>query len=276
MSDINTVTSSSSVSPIACPPQPDLVGHAPGEEAAEGLTLLLALDDGLLQHPEALERAGRTRARVAGEREEEVVDGRRDRRGRRVLRGGDGLDRLPLGDVAEQLFLGDGQAAVAADGADHGVDDLGVEHRTAGRDLAHGTSELIALGDTVLQEVPVPGRPLAQQRHGVVGVVVLRQHDHAGAGMALADLLGGVDALALERRGHANVGDEHLRRGLGGAGDQLVVVGGDTHDLEVGLDAEHRPHALADDDVVVGQEDRDPVAPHPVIRPRHAPPWQGG
>ena len=78
-------------------------------------------------------------------------------------------------------------------------------------------------------------------------------------GVALAQLLGGVDALALEGGRHADVGDEHLGRGGGGAGDQLVVVARGPDDLEVGLDREQRAHALADDDVVVGEEDGDPV-----------------
>ena len=42
-------------------------------------------------------------------------------------------------------------------------------------------------------------------------------------------------------------------------GDQLVVVAGGPDDLEVGLHREQRPHALADDDVVVGEEHRDPI-----------------
>ena len=139
------------------------------------------------------------------------------------------------------------------------LDDRRVEHRSAGRDLAHRAGELVALGDAILQEVRVPGRAVGEERDRVLGVVVLREHDDAGAGVALAQLLGGVDALPLEGGRHADVGHEHLGRGGGGARDQLVVVAGGPDDLEVGLDREQRPHALADDDVVVGEEDGDPV-----------------
>ena len=76
-------------------------------------------------------------------------------------------------------------------------------------------------------------------------------------GMALAELLRRVDPFPLERRRHADVGHEHLGRGGVGPGDQLVVVAGGPDDLEVGLDREQRPHALAHDHVVVGEEDRD-------------------
>ena len=146
---------------------------------------------------------------------------------------------------------------------DQGADDRGVEHRAAGGHLADGPGELVALGDPVLQQVGVPGRALGQERDGVVGVVVLREDDDAGAGVALADLLAAVDALVLEVRRHADVGDDHLRGGRVGARDQPVVVLGDANDLQVGLALEHRPHALADDDAVVGEEHRDRgTSPH--------------
>ena len=48
-----------------------------------------------------------------------------------------------------------------------------------------------------------------------------------------------------------------LRCGGLGPGDEPVVILGDADDLEVVLAREHRPHALADEDAVVGQEDRD-------------------
>ena len=54
-------------------------------------------------------------------------------------------------------------------------------------------------------------------------------------GMLLAQLLGRFDPLALERRRHADVGDEHLGCGCARARDQLVVVRGDADDLEIRL-----------------------------------------
>ena len=84
---------------------------------------------------------------------------------------------------------------------------------------------------------------------------------------------------ALEGGRHADVGDEHLRRGGRGPGDQLVVVARGPDDLEVGLDREQRAHALAHDHVVVGEEDRDatglrrlePIRLHSVTRAARPP-----
>ena len=76
-------------------------------------------------------------------------------------------------------------------------------------------------------------------------------------GMDLADLLDGVDALALEVRWHADVGHDDVGVQLGGTGDERVVVLGDADHLDVGIPGQHRPHALTDDGAVVGQEHRD-------------------
>ena len=88
------------------------------------------------------------------------------------------------------------------------LDDLRVDHRPAGRDLAHGAGELVALGDAVLEQVGVAGGAVGEERDRVLGVVELREHDDPGAGVALADLLRRVDALLLEVRRHADVGDQ--------------------------------------------------------------------
>ena len=123
----------------------------------------------------------------------------------------DGLDRPALGDLVQELLVGLGEPGVVGDRLHQRLDDLRVEHRAAGRHLAHRAGELVALADPVLEQVGVAGGAVTEQRDGVVGVVVLRQHDHAGAGVALAQRLGRVDALALEARRHADVGDQHLR-----------------------------------------------------------------
>ena len=80
--------------------------------------------------------------------------------------------------------------------------------------------------------------------------------------MALAELLGGVDPLALEARGHADVGDDDLGRGLLGAGHEAVVVARHAHDLEIGLEGEQGPHPFTHDQVVVGKEHRDVPVDH--------------
>ena len=75
--------------------------------------------------------------------------------------------------------------------------------------------------------------------------------------MALAHLLGGVDALAVKRRRHADVGDQDLRLGGGGAADHLVVVGGHPDHPQIGVPLDERAHSLAHDQVVVREEDVD-------------------
>ena len=128
-----------------------------------------------------------------------MLDRLRDRGGCGVLRGRDRLDRAAFGDLLQQPLLVGGEPADSGHGVHERLDDLGIEHRTAGRDLAHGARELVALGDAVLQQVGVPGGAVGEERDRVFGIVVLRQDDHTGSGMALAQLLGRVDALALER-----------------------------------------------------------------------------
>ena len=51
MSDISTLTITSSVSPTLRPCSRSMVGDAAGEQPAQGLTLLLPVDDRLVQHP---------------------------------------------------------------------------------------------------------------------------------------------------------------------------------------------------------------------------------
>ena len=145
-----------------------------------------------------------------------------------------------------------------------GVDDHRVEQGAAGGDGADGVGELVALGEAVLQQVGVAGRAVGEERDGVLGVVVLAQDHDAGAGLALSDLLGRVDALALEGRRHADVADDHLGLVLGGRGQQLGMVGGLADDLDVGLAAQERVDARAHEEVVVGQHHRDHAVGHGV------------
>ena len=172
-------------------------------------------------------------------------------------RGGDGLDRLALGDEREQRLLGLVELAAGGDGTHEGFDDGGVERGAAGRHRPDGVDELVALGNVVLQEVAVAGRPLGQQRHRVLGVVVLRQDHDPGARVALAHLLGRVDAFAVERRRHADVGHEHVGLGRARPGDSPVEVCGDADHGEVRVPLDEGAHALAHDEVVVGQKDTD-------------------
>src|ERR1700683_4319365 len=129
----------------------------------------------------------------------------------------------------------------------------------AGGDGPDGVHQLVTLGDVVLQEVAVASRTLGQEGHGVLGIVVLRQNDDPGPRVPLADLLGGVDPFPIEGGGHPDVRDQDLGRQSGGALHHLVVVGRHADDLEVLVPLDQRTYALPDDQIVVGQEHRDPA-----------------
>jgi hypothetical protein len=247
-----------------------LLGQTGGQQPAQRFSLLLAVDNGLVQAPQAFQRPGLAGARVAGECEEQLVDHLRDRGRSGVKRCGDGLDRAALRNLLQEVLFVGGQAADTRHRVHERLDDLRIEHRAAGCDLAYRSGELVALGDAVLEQVRVAGGAVGEQRDRVLGIVVLREHDHAGAGMALAELLRGVDALPLEGRRHPDVGHEHLRRGRFGARDQLVVVAGRADDLEVGFHREQRADALAHDHVVVGEEDRDSTSFEARTHPLHS------
>ena len=208
--------------------------------------------------------------------EEEILDRVADRGGGGAARRGDGLDRTAFRDFLQEFLVGRGEPGLVGDGLDERLDDLRVEDRTARRDFAHRARELVAFRDAVLQQVRVTSGPVREERDRVVRVVELRQHDDAGAGVALPDELRRVDPFLLEARRHADVGDEHLRgRGLGAAHETVVVVRGADH-FEVVLEAEQRADALSHDDVVVSEEHRDPPVGHMAHSAPSSPVRQGG
>ena len=243
--------------PIEVPRLRSAGREAGGQQARERLALLLAGQDRSVQPLQALQGARLARRHAFGDVQEQALDVGFHRRRRRVEGGGDRLDRLSLGDHLQQRALGVGELARATDRVDEGGDDRRIEHRAAGRHLADGAGELIALGDVVLQQVGVARGAFREQGDGVVGIVVLAEDHDARARMALADPLAGVDALALEARRHADVAHHHVGSEALGTLDQAVVVVGDTHHLEVALACQHRSHALADEDAVVGEEHGD-------------------
>ena len=213
MSLISTVTVTRSVSPIGARLLPQLLGQAAGQQPGQRLALLLPVDDRLVQQPEPLERALRGRpTRLPPASGTPPRPRRRPPRAAAFRGRGDRLDRLALGDHAEQFLLGREQAARRDDRLQQRLDDRRVERGAAGGHAADRVGQLAALGHAVLEQVAVARRALGQQRDRVLGVVELRQHHDAGARVPLAHLLGRVDALAAERRRHPDVGDQHLRR----------------------------------------------------------------
>ena len=210
-----------------------------------------------MQLAEPPQRAVASRGHTLGQLDEYRVDLRGDRLGRNPARRRDRLDRLALGDHAEQRFLGGQQAAVGNDRGDQRLDDRRVEGRAAGRHDADRVDQLAALGDAVLQQVAVARRTLGQQRDRVLGVLVLGEHHDPGPGVALAHLTGGVDALAREGRRHPDVRDEHLRPGGLGPAHQLIEVGGHADHVQVLTGVDEGADTFAHDQVVVREENTD-------------------
>src|SRR5260370_2367378 len=67
-----------------------------------------------------------------------------------------------------------------------------------------------------------------------------------------------MDPLALERRRHTDVGDDHVGRELLRARDQLVIIAGRADNIDVSRHAQERAQPLAHDQAVVGQQHADP------------------
>ena len=152
------MTSSSSVSPMLPPSRRTFSARPVGSSRLSVSPCSSRSTIAWCRLRSRLQRAGLAGARVLRQREEQLVDLLRDRGGRGVLRGGDRLDRAALRDLLEQLLLVGGEPADAGDRVHERLDDLRVEHRAAGRDLAHRAGELVALGDAVLEEVGVARR----------------------------------------------------------------------------------------------------------------------
>jgi hypothetical protein len=88
----------------------------------------------------------------------------------------------------------------------------------------------------------------------------LGEDDDPRAGVALARHQSAVDSLALERRRHPDVGDDHVRRELLCARDQLGVISGDADHVHIVSRTQQRAQPLAHDEAVVGEQNAD--SPH--------------
>ena len=242
-----------------------LFGDPGWQQPAEALALLLAVDDRLVQQLEAAQGAGRPAAGRLGQLEEQPLQRRIDIGRRRPADDGNRLDGLAFRQHLEELFLIRSEIGPQAGGSHQRLDDPGIEHRAAGRHLADGSKQLIAVRHPVLQQVGVAGRAFTQQGDGVIRLVVLGEHDDTGARVALSNLLRRFDPLPLEGRRHPDIGDDHLRRRPLRAGHEFVVVAGDANHLHVGRGADQGPNALPHDQVVVGQEYGNLLGGHPPI-----------
>ena len=100
---------------------------------------------------------------------------------------------------------------VAALPADELRDDRRVERGAALADAPHRRDELVDVGDAVLEQVADALGALGEELERVGGLEVLREHEHAGLRVLLADLRRRPQALVGLRRRHADVDDRDVR-----------------------------------------------------------------
>ncbi len=137
------------------------------------------------------------------------------------------------------------------------VDDLGVDHRPAAGDLPDGGQQLVDVGNALFEQVAPPTGTMLEEGQRVLRVGVLAQEQDAGVGVALPHMRGGPHTLVGVGRGHPDVGQHDVgpltvdgreqRREVFAYGDQL--------ELRLGLDK--APDALADQVVVLRQDQPD-------------------
>ena len=139
------------------------------------------------EHPPVVLRGGRE-VELGEDRGDVLLDralGDHERRGDRGV-------GAALGHQPEHLALARGQRlerVLAAAAAEQQRDDLGVERRAAAGDAADGVGEGVDVGDAVLEQVAGALRRLRQQLERVGLLDVLREHEHADAGVLGADLV---------------------------------------------------------------------------------------
>ena len=125
---------------------------------------------------------------------------------------GDRLVRATLGDQLHHLALARrqlGERVVRGTPADELADDLRVERRAALGDALDGGGELVDVGDAILEQV-ADALAAREELGRVAGLDVLREHEHAGVGVALADLARRAQALVGVRRRHLDVDDRDV------------------------------------------------------------------
>ena len=137
-----------------------LFGDSGGQQPAEALALLLAVDDRLVQQLEAAQGAGRSTAGRLGQLEEQPLQRLVDVGRRRPAGDGNRLDGLAFRQPLEEFFLIRREIGTQAGGSHQRLDDPGIEHRAAGRHLADCTKQLVAVGDPVLQQIGIAGGSL--------------------------------------------------------------------------------------------------------------------
>ena len=155
---------------------------------------------------------------------------------------------LPVGEAGKRPVAG----ALARHQRLH---DLRVEHRATAAHLAQRPDQLVDVADPLLEQVAQAGHAVDQQLEGVVLLDVLRQHHHPDPGMLRADALGRLDAFVGVRRGHPDVGQHGVRRGLLHRLDQRRRVGRHRHHLDLLDLGQERGKPFTDQEVVIGDDE---------------------
>ena len=132
--------------------------------------------------------------------------------------------------------------------------------------LEERAADLLPSG--VLGEIPARTRPERIEHRPVVGVG--GQHHDLDQGLSLAQLAGGLDAVAA---GHPQVHQHHVGVKRTRHGDGLGPVRGFTHHLDVGEEPEHHGQSLADDPLIIGDQNTDRLA-HTGTSSSTRKPWQ--
>lgn len=104
----------------------------------------------------------------------------------------------------------------------------------------------------VLQQIAARTDP--QGLEHVASVAVHREEDHAHPGCAFGERPRDFEATA---SGHGDVEHHDVGPRLEGEGESAVAVLGLADEFEIGLGAEQRAHAVAEDAMVVGEQDPD-------------------
>ena len=197
MSLISTVTLSCSVSPALAPRSADAVGDAGRQQPRQRLALLLARHDRRVQMRFSRSSAPAVPADTpSASRTNRLSTRASTAAGVECVAAAIALIGLPSATISSRASSSASRPPVRRTGLISALTIDRIEHRPAGGHLADRPGQLVALGDAVLQQVGVAGGALRQQRDRVVGIVVLAEDHDAGAGMALADQLAGVDAFA--------------------------------------------------------------------------------
>ena len=143
---------------------------------------------------------------------------------------------------------------------DEALHDLRVDGRASAATSRIAEASWPASRDPVLQQVRAPGRTALEETQRVLGLGVLAEHDDADQRVSLARPGRESDALVRSERRHADVGDDDVGYGLfGGLLERREGIAvRDRLDVRLGVD--ELAQALADEVVILADDDPDRYA----------------